>query len=189
MRESFTLPLKTFSMDQKPDSDGPGIYFIFLRERSELGGFVAGKERLIYIGKSESTIEARNHANYSASSSSTLRRSLGAILRASFPDTEIFPRTSTMRLSGKGLEKATQNFRFSEQSEVKLGRWMLENLEYGYEIIKASAKEIRAQEKHYIEHWKPILNLTNCCHPEGKRVKELRKQCREEAMRRTNGHE
>jgi hypothetical protein len=180
------LPGTRYPLDQKPEPDGLGIYFIFLKNGVPLGSFSTSQDMPIYIGKSESSIAARNHASYPTSSSSTLRRSLGAILRIAdknFPDQQVFPRNSRMRLSGKSLQRALQNYRFSDKSESFLRGWMIKNLEYGYEIVRTGVDEIRIRECGYIQEWNPILNLDYCSHPKKQELKELRKECREEAER------
>jgi len=184
--DRYALPPNTFSMEHKPDPDGPGIYFIFLKERNALGVFSPGPDRLLYIGKSESKIEARNHAEYEDSSPSTLRRSLGAILRSnSFPDHAVFPRKSKRSLSGKALKKAIQNYRFSDESEAFLSEWMIGHLTYDYDITAAGVEEIKAMERKYISQWNPVLNLTYCNHRLKVELQQLREQCRLEAGKKS----
>jgi hypothetical protein len=188
MDDDYPLPLQRSRLNEKPDSDGPGIYFIFLKAEKDLIPFSVGPERLAYIGKSESTIEARNHATYENSSYSTLRRSLGAILRAAnyLPDGSVCRRNSRERLSGKALRKAIQNYRFCDASERALRLWMIENLTYGYQIVRAAKEGIEELEKRYIKHWNPVLNLVYCRHPQKGKLEDLRRECRE-AARRNDG--
>jgi hypothetical protein len=190
MNDCFALPTVRYRLDQKPDTDGPGIYFVFLNSKVSLDPFSLRPERLIYIGKSESTIEARNHANYRSSSSSSLRRSLGAILREKhLPDNYVFPRNSNGIQSEDALKKSIQHYRFSEKSESWLSFWMLDNLSYGYEIISAGVNEIRARERQHIQRWNPILNLTFCRHQQKGPLETLRKQCRDGARARNENNE
>jgi hypothetical protein len=181
MKDECLIPTERMPLDEPLHSDGPGIYFIFLNSGISLEDFPVGESRLLYIGKAESAIAARHHAHYETSAQSTLRRSLGAILRrgrALFPDFSVLPRKS----EGKITEKAIQSYRFTEESECILSDWMLKNLTFCYRIVKTGIRDL---ERCYIKKWNPILNLTHSKNSHRRTLEELRRQCRVEARKWT----
>ena len=64
-----------------PRVDGAGIYAFFLTDPALLHGIHIETSGPLYLGKTESSLDARNHFTHKHSGFSTLRRSLGAILK------------------------------------------------------------------------------------------------------------
>jgi hypothetical protein len=177
MGEKTGIPDLRYRPTEYPPNDGPGIYFIFSNEDSLLPDFDVDTTRLLYIGKCESSFEARNHFQAENSAKSTLRRSLGSILRAEMALLhQVLPR----RTLGKITRKSIQNYRFSEAGERWLSEWMLTNLSYGFMPVLTG---IRSLERQYIEKWKPVLNLIYCNNPHKGKLEKLREECRNEASR------
>lgn len=107
----------------------PGIYGIFLKVGSIIGELNTNTD-LIYIGKAEKSLNSRDyktHFSNGKSGSSTVRRSLGALLKKELNLTAI-PR------SQKRTKQDMYNFKFKYDDEIKLTNWMNENLLIGYFI-------------------------------------------------------
>ena len=70
---------------KRPDEDPPdkpGVYAFHLSNPDALKQIRVEPSRLLYIGMAGSSLKNRNHLEHKNSASSTLRRSLGALLRA-----------------------------------------------------------------------------------------------------------
>jgi hypothetical protein len=162
-----------------PQGKGPGLYAVFLKKHSTLPDFEVDDEpRLLYIGKSESSIEARNHCSYASSSPSILRRSLGAILKHKLKLSAI-----SRGFKKNGGPKDFQNFRFDEKGEARLSKWMLRNLEFSYLRLEKNIKEIRESEHQWIKRCNPPLNIQISKHEMRMKLADLRKICRDEASK------
>ncbi|MDP3263355.1 MAG: hypothetical protein U1E06_11955 [Tabrizicola sp.] len=74
--------------DRVAENSSSGIYALFL-ESGSLRGIEPSADGLLYIGKTGSSLTARNHFLHPSSGFSTLRRSLGAILKADLDLTAI----------------------------------------------------------------------------------------------------
>jgi hypothetical protein len=162
-----------------PPRDGAGLYAIFLKKASLLPGIEVGQSGLLYIGKSEWSLEARNHFDYQNSASSTLRRSLGAILKQELK-LSAFPRGFRKNAGPRDI----QNYRFDEKGEIALSKWMNDNLEFSYLLLKKD--HIKTSERQHIQKHDPPLNISLSKNPMRMKLAELRKLCREEASRWTN---
>ena len=106
-----------------------GIYGIFLKAGSIIDELNINTD-LIYIGKAEKSLNSRDyktHFSNGKSGSSTVRRSLGALLKKELNLTAI-PR------SQKRTKQDMYNFKFKDDDEIKLTNWMNENLLIGYFI-------------------------------------------------------
>jgi hypothetical protein len=156
-----------------------GIYGFFLlkgylcigRQRS-----AAGCGALLYLGKTESSSvnrDAGEHLTDGQTGHSTLRRSLGALLREQLnllprprSDTERSPRRFT-------------HFRFDSAGEGQLTAWMKEHLSLGFcELPDLTIPELEACERRLIKSAKPPLNIKD--NPEGPyraELKSARKYC------------
>jgi hypothetical protein len=161
-----------FSAGDDPGRKGKGVYAIFLREGASINGVSFGSSRLLYIGKSESSLKARNHFRYEFSSSSTLRRTLGALLK-----TELNLLAKPRKCPGKASDRDITNFRFDQ--EKKLTEWMEKNLEFNYVLIED--KVVSDIERSCISTHQPPLNLTLWKNKQSRFIKTLRKVCRDEA--------
>src|SRR5438132_10713405 len=109
---------------QPPPS--PGVYAIYLRDLSALLPFGPGAEGLVYVGSSSSLREREFEAHFATGKTgfSTLRRSLGALLK------QRFGLVAVPRGSGNS-EDDVANYRFTEAGETKLTVWMERNLHVG----------------------------------------------------------
>ncbi|CAN5657532.1 hypothetical protein BH20ACI4_BH20ACI4_10200 [soil metagenome] len=121
---------------------------------------------IIYIGitkKNQTSRIENTHFENGKSKSSTLRRSLGAILREELK-LELIPHT---------------NYKFTPDGEEKLTEWMIENLSVSYCEWHGSIEELREIEKEIIKLICPILNLqSNPNNAWNQEITELRNVCR-----------
>jgi hypothetical protein len=150
-----------------------GIYAIYLRPDAALGPFPAGAKGLIYIGSS-SNLRQRDfetHFGDKGSGFSTLRRSLGAILK------DVLNLTAIRRGPGRSRSNIT-SYMFDPEGEKRLTLWMAENLEVGFCQIDDGYKEI---EKGLIVELEPVLNLKDWNNPHRPEIKRLRRACAREA--------
>ena len=105
-------------------SSNPGIYAIGFTGKVfpfPSGKSIVGKDEIIYIGKTEKSQKSRDaqtHFKSGKTGSSTLRRSLGAILRKEL-NLKPIPRSQT--------ETIVRDYKFIEESEKQLTEWMIEN--------------------------------------------------------------
>lgn len=160
---------------EDPPRDGAGIYAIFLKETASLPDIEVGPSKLLYVGKSESSLEARDHFRYPKSSSSTLRRSLGAILKQ---DLKLCAQPRGFKKIA--TKKNIANYRFDPTGEARLSDWMNKNLAYSYVLLES---DISAFERRCIGKLQPPLNLTLWKNPQRNEVANLRRICRDEASR------
>jgi len=174
-RERNTQVRNRYKHSDIPQKTGPGIYWIYLKNSCSLQNLDVQSNRLLYVGMTE-TIGDRNHFQIVDSSKSTLRRTLGAILKE--------PLKLEVRPRGFGKSpKDFANFRFSPESETKLTRWMEDHLEYEFEIL---TRGIDVRETTEIRRLSPPLNLNkNRTNPERSRLMQLRRLCREEAKQQS----
>jgi len=158
----------------------PGIYAIGYN--AELFPLLSAKDiikngKIIYIGKTESSQEKRDEETHFCSGgtkNSTLRRSLGAILREELQLIPM-PRSYTEK-----TEKRFTNFCFDERGEKLLTEWMKDNLSLSFWEFDGSVDEMKAFEIDIIQELVPILNLrNNNNNPWRKEIKTLRKICSE----------
>jgi hypothetical protein len=149
-----------------------GVYAIFLLEPSALKPFAPGRDGLIYVGTSSNLAqrEFENHLDSSSTGFSTLRRSLGAILRQQL-SLEAIPRSP-----GRS-ESNVRCYRFTPDGDVRLTEWMRSNLHVG----AAAAPDSDGLEAELIARMQPLLNLTGWSNPDRPVIKALRKSCADEA--------
>ena len=157
-------------------SSNPGIYAIgFIGEVFPFptGENVVNNGDIIYIGKTEKSQKSRDaqtHFKSGKTGSSTLRRSLGAILREDL-GLQPIPRSKT--------ESRMRDYKFIEESEKQLTQWMMKNLSISFFEICEGKRLIRNTEIYIIQELKPILNLThNSSNPFVSMLKELRAKCK-----------
>lgn len=105
----------------------PGIYSFILKENSNLKEFgVSGQ--ILYVGIAKDSLKKRDlgsHFNNMGTGRSTLRRSLGAILKKDLGLTA-FSR------NGKKSKREITNYTFHDTGDAALTEWMLQNLNVGY---------------------------------------------------------
>lgn len=149
----------------------PGVYAIFARAGTPLALANMHPERLLYVGITESSLELRSHFEHGNSGFSTLRRTLGAILR-----TEL-DLTAVPRGLGSSRSNVT-NYRFSEGGEGRLSDWMRAFLEWSF---VATSDDAAGSETALIAAFRPPLNLKGWPNPRRAEFMELRRRCRDQA--------
>ena len=168
--------LKPFD-EIKEIKDVAGIYaialnasnFPFFNDPSIIEGTI------LYVGKSESSIKKRvykSHFNNKTTGSSTLRRSLGAILK---DDLELEPVPRSMR------EKKFRDYKFIHDGEVRLTNWMVDNLSISFYDYTKGKKRLNMIETEIIKSLVPILNLKKniSLNPHLSELEELRAKCKD----------
>ncbi len=148
-----------------------GVYGIRLTTPGLLAPFKEGDGGLIYCGMS-SDLEVRefdNHFNSAQTGFSTLRRSLGAILKEQLG--------LAARPRGSGASKTNFiNYRFDPAGDDRLTEWMRKHLKVRtwptrkYESLEAILKP----------RLRPLLNLEDW-NPHNRAIRSLRKVCADEA--------
>jgi hypothetical protein len=149
-----------------------GVYAIYLRTPGALRPFDEGEDGLIYIGLSKNLADREFEQHFSSGNTgfSTLRRSIGALLK--------------MHLSLRAIPRALSpsktnfyNYRFVGDGETRLTDWMGSHLEIG---VHACGKYLEL-ENFLISELRPLLNLTKWPNPQRTKVKRMRKVCADEA--------
>ena len=139
-------------------------------------GFPAGSgQTALYVGKSEDSIckrVSRTHLLGNRTGSSTLRRSIGALLRLKL-DLQPQPR------SPKRTEKDIQNYKFDSTGETRLTEWIAANLR----VIGRESSDPRATKGALISEHQPLLNLTGWANRYREQVGNARAKCRDLARR------
>ena len=161
----------------------PGIYGFVLADTSTLGQFGQGGQ-LLYIGISKDSLHCRDfnqHFKSGQSGRSTLRRSLGAVLRDKLK-LKAIPR------GGTNDTKRFDNYKFTADGEEKLTEWMLQNLKIGYWVFKDTMdyRLLRQHEDAVIRELRPTLDLdprTKKLNPLADTLIALRHVCKDEATR------
>ena len=156
-----------------------GIYAFFLSSKSNLSDFGRGGQ-LIYIGIAKKSLHDRDfnqHFKSGRTGSSTLRRSIGAVLKDTLYLNAI-PR------GGANDTKRFDNYKFEE--EGILTDWMKENLEIGYWISDKhlTYEQLREREKEITIALRPTLDLdprTKRHNPFAGHLDKLRDICRKQA--------
>ena len=152
----------------------PGIYAWFLCNTALIPLLAADVDKPIYIGRAVelSKRTLRQHLESGRTCSSTLRRSLGALLKGK----DQLDLTASHRGDGKNNNDYT-NFLFSDAGEDRLTAWMHENLRLGI----CAAQDYISAEHQTISVFHPPLNLMGWENPLRKEIKALRKICADEA--------
>lgn len=137
-----------------------GVYAFFLVKGSLTIGqrvFGADSGTPLYIGKTESRQKARDadqHLSDEGTGSSTLRRSLGAIL---LEQLRLKPEA---RSDSETTERRFTNYKFDTAGEEQLTKWMSDHLSLAFcELPKLTIPELRACEKRLIRSASPPLNI------------------------------
>lgn len=154
-----------------------GVYAIYLRTKGLLAPFAEGENGLVYIGLSTNLANREFEQHFSSENTgfSTLRRSLGAILKHSLALRAI------PRAPGPS-ETNCRNYCFLANGESRLTDWMCEHLEVG---VFASLK-FEELEKFLMKELRPLLNLKGCPNPHRDEIKRLRRLCADEARQARN---
>ena len=149
-----------------------GIYGFFLSKGClHIGDqkITPERDKPLYIGKTESSQKARDlkqHLSDGGTGYSTLRRSLGALLREQL---KLKPRP---RSTTETSPRRFINFKFDAAGEAELTKWMMENLELGFVDFRDSARgELKDCEQALIKSARPPLNIIH--NPDSPYRKEL----------------
>lgn len=157
-------------------SNKPGIYAIFYNGKylPHIEKAIKNDE-IIYIGKTESSQLKRNANTHFASGktgSSTVRKSIGAILKKKLSLIPI-PRNDSDYAKGR-----KSHFKFDDEGELSLTEWMKTNLSISYYEYPKPRNEIESLEYHLINSEVPILNIDK--NPRNSYlnvIKQLRRDC------------
>ncbi len=177
--EYFISSAKPF-LHLKQFSKLPGIYSVHYYGQSGNLGLIKDLKpgQIIYIGKTLSSQQDRDadtHFKSGKSGSSTVRRSIGALLKKELNLVPI-PR-------GKNrTSKDCINYRFDDKSELILTKWMTENLGLSFLEYSESPEAIRELEFSLIQYICPYLNIeSNSNNPFLNELKHARATCKTEA--------
>jgi hypothetical protein len=151
-----------------------GVYAWFLDHPAALPTISSHSGSPIYVGLSSNLHERGDETHFRDGSTgfSTLRRSLGALLKSEL-DLQAEPR-------GTGASRQNyQCYRFDDAGEVRLTSWMLQHLRVG--VAEHPAPD--TIETALIVVGEPPLNLTKWANPHRATIKALRSECVAEARR------
>jgi hypothetical protein len=151
-----------------------GVYAIYAAKVMSVGGIAANDDGLLYVGKAMDGLRSRlckKHFATGKSGTSTVRRSLGALLKKELR------LEATPRAQGK-TRKDSLNYRFTPDGEERLTAWMMEHLVVGFLELEA---DVRATEKMCIAAMCPPFNLQDWPNPQAAKIRKLRSVCADEA--------
>lgn len=153
----YLISKQTALKQIKNFSSLPGIYSLtFIGTSFPLDGFTLPEHKIIYIGKTESSQQSRDantHFKSGKTGSSTVRKSIGALLSQSEEIIQIIR-------SWTDIEKGrTSHYKFDDTSEEKVTQWMLDNLAVSFYQYPASKTEINQLETQLINFLQPVLNI------------------------------
>jgi len=155
----------------------PGIYAIsYLGSDFPVLGKAVKINQIVYIGKTESSQESRDqktHFSSGKTGSSTVRKSIGALLCESRGLNPI-PRNNSDYSKGR-----LSHFKFDDVSEERLTHWMKNNLALSFYEFSRGVDELDALETEIIRQIRPVLNIDhkNPNNPFAHQIKQLRKTC------------
>ena len=149
----------------------PGCYVLVADHEAmrELDLQACSGQTALYVGKSEDSIRKRassTHLTKNRTGSSTLRRSVGALLRLKL-DLHPQPR------SPKRTEKDIQNYKFDCTGETRLTEWIAANLR----VMGVESCNPKATEGKLISGLHPPLNLMGWENPHGEMIRAARAEC------------
>lgn len=157
----------------------PGLYGFFLNASGSLAPF-GGPTDLVYIGKSESSLQTRDirqHFEPGKTGHSTVRRSIGAILRREMDYRALPRRTHPTR-------QDLSCYRFRQEDEESLSAWMRRNLDIGFAPLYMTKEEICDIEKLVLAVAIPPLNIDGRSarrSPYTRLLRALRAGCKQQA--------
>lgn len=179
--ESIRITAKPIS-EHADYSKFPGVYAFILNDKSSLKEF-GEPNRVLYVGIAKDSLADRdlgNHFNTNSTGRSTLRRSLGAILKDTF-DLKVFSR------NGKNNNREILNYVFNIKGDLRLTEWMEKSLIIGCweDKNKIQYYQLRDLEEQVIKVLQPTLDLDNRTrkyNPFADKLDSLREICRIEAF-------
>ena len=150
-----------------------GIYALFIKSGSRIESVGILTDTFLYLGSSSNLAERghENHFNSDSTGFSTVRRTIGAILKGNL-NLRAVPRSRGDSNTNK------TNYKFLPEGEKRLTEWMTNNLEIGMCPIFEGYKDI---EKELIILLQPPLNITGWANPLRQKIMSLRKICSDEA--------
>ena len=101
---------KLYRPEDIPTISKPGLYELYINDPKALNSIRVGPSGLLYIGMTQSSLDSRNHSEHDNSGFSSLRRSLGALLKSKLHLRAI------PRAQGSSKTNVT-NYRFTEAGE------------------------------------------------------------------------
>ena len=154
----------------------PGIYAIFfIGNNFPIIGNEIKKHQIIYIGKTESSQEkrdAKTHFSTGKTGSSTVRKSIGALLHEL---EHLIPISRNLTDYEKGR---FSHFKFDNESEKIITSWMNKNLALSFYEYPRTKQEIENLESNIIDELVPVLNISkNLKNPHIKLLQSERKNC------------
>lgn len=168
--------------DHKNYPTSPGIYAFVLAENSTLKQFGTGG-RVIYVGIAKDSLKKRDlntHFKTGKTGHSTLRRSIGAILKQQL-------KLTVLTRNGTTVQTAIDNYKFEPNGDQRLSDWMQSNLKIGYweDHNKIPYAVLRQLEEDLTKELKPTLDLdkrTRHYNPLAAELDALRIICKKEAV-------
>ena len=141
---------------------------------------------LLYVGIAKDSLKNRdlgNHLNSDSTGRSTLRRSIGAILKTEL-NLKSFSRNGTVN------KREINNYVFNIKGDILLTKWMTKSLVVGFweDKNKIPYTQLRAIEEKVIKILMPTLDLdkrTRKYNPFADKLDGLREICRIEAYENT----
>jgi hypothetical protein len=142
----------------------PSIYAVFLQPRGLLLPIKPGINGLLFIGVTQDGLDARNHFLAPDSSTSDLRRTLGAVLRNHLG----------LHVGVAADPADAESYRFIQDGEIILSRWMRANLLASTIPAEGDLAQLAAQ--LIVEH-QPPLNLAGWDNPQIAILQKFRGMC------------
>lgn len=178
--QHFHSKATLFSLIQQ-FSDKLGIYAVhFMGNAFPVYTLKPVDNEIIYIGKTEksqASRDANTHFATGKSGSSTLRRSVGALMMKGAKLKPI-PRSTS-----ETSEKRFTNYMFDEPSEKLITEWMTKNLGLSFYEFTGTTMELDQLETTLIKALKPMLNIDpkNSENPHYQTIRNLRAECAQKA--------
>ncbi len=142
----------------------PGVYAIFLQPRGLLLPIKPGVNGLLFIGVTQDGLDAHKHFLAPDSSTSDLRRTLGAVLRNHLG----------LHVGPVPDGADAEAWRFIQDGEIILSRWMRANLLAS--TIPADGDPAQVAAQLIVEH-QPPLNLSGWENPQAAIMQKFRDMC------------
>ena len=156
-------------------SKSPGIYAVFFFGTDfPIENIKPKPDEVIYLGKTESSQEkrdAKTHFKSGKTGSSTLRKSIGSLLR------NIYNLKPIVRNNSDIIKRRFSHFKFDDNSEEIITEWMQNNLALSFYEYPESKSKIKTLETTLIQKLIPLLNIDkNPSNPHLNLLKQIRKE-------------
>ncbi len=169
MRATDLSPALPITQSDLPHVPGCYVLVVDADALLELGLQAASYPAPIYVGKAEDSISKRvsgTHLIENRTGSSTLRRSIGALLRN---DLSLNPRPR----SPKRSEKDITNYKFDSAGEKRLSAWIAAKVR----VRGVPSPSPASTEEQLIDALCPPLNLLGWANPDARMIKGKRREC------------